>query len=91
MAGEKKLRIVAFQDGESWIAQCVEYDIAVQAPDLTTLQRRMDALIQAEIEYTTTNNGGAFIGIDPAPDFYEAMFRGVDATLQSDVDFRIAA
>lgn len=89
----RKLRIVAYTDGEGWVAQCLEHDISAQAPDLQALVRRMHDAINAEAEYTAEKHGEAFAGIEPAPDYFEAMFNSVaeEAALKTDMDFRIAA
>lgn len=92
-AEPQKLRIVAFRDGDAWVAQCVEYDISAQAPDLQLLVRRMNDAIEAEAEFTLEKHGKEFEGLDPAPDYFEAMFQNIasEATLKSNMDFRIAA
>ena len=87
----KTLRIVAFQEGDVWIAQCVELDLCVQGKDLAQAQRRMSALITLEAAYTTEKHGEAFRGIDPAPDYFAAMFEGASASLEGDLNFRLAA
>ena len=33
----QQLRVVVFQEEGAWVAQCLEYDIGAQAPDLNTL------------------------------------------------------
>jgi hypothetical protein len=92
-AEPQKLRIVAFRDGDAWVAQCLEYDISAQAPDLQILVRRMNDVIEAEAAFTLEKRGERFAGIDPAPDFFEALFQNVhaEASLKSEMDFRIAA
>jgi hypothetical protein len=87
----KQLRVVAFQEGDSWIAQCVDYDLCVQGADLAQVKRRMTALIQLETDFTTKNNGALFAGIDPAPDYFTAMFDGAEESLAGEMDFRLAA
>jgi hypothetical protein len=96
-----KLRIVAYKEGDAWAAQCLEYDIAAQAPDLKTLVRRMDDAICAEAEFTRENNGAPFAGIDAAPEHFAALFDSVELSLcppelpaialKSERDIRIAA
>lgn len=86
------LRIVAFQADGAWIAQCVEHDISVQAVDLPTLQRRMNAVIKEEARVTLELHGEAFASLDPAPHYFEAMWdEGIEASLHEKVEFRIAA
>lgn len=69
-----ELRIVAYREGDAFAAQCLEYDIAAQAPDLKTLLRRIDNAICSEAEYTEKTHGKVFEGIGPAPDFYTALY-----------------
>jgi hypothetical protein len=87
----KKLRIVAFQEGDLWVAQCVDYDLCVQGADIAQAKRRMDALIQLEAKYTFEKHGAYFAGLDAAPDFFEAMYNEAEESLSGDLDFRLAA
>jgi hypothetical protein len=51
VAGSHKMssvRIITFKEGETWVAQCLEHDVCVQAPDLDTLRARMEVALQAE-------------------------------------------
>ena len=68
------LRIIAFQEGDSWIAQCLEYDISAQASDLDELSARIDATIDAERAYTVSQGRKPFEGIDPAPQHFHVMW-----------------
>ena len=87
----KQLRIVAFQEGDGWIAQCVEYDLCVQGADIAQAKRRMTALIHLEAEYTREAHGEPFRGLDAAPDYFVAMFEGAEESLMGDLNFRLAA
>lgn len=87
----KSLRFVAFQEGDGWIAQCVEYDICTQGTDLAQAQRRMNVALRHEAIFTQETRGEAFAGIDAAPDYFAAMYESAEASLVGDVDMRIAA
>lgn len=87
----KKLRFVAFQEGEAWIAQCVDYDICTQGVDLTQARRRMSVALRCEAEYTMEKHGEMFAGLDAAPDYFAAMYEAAESSLAGDVDMRIAA
>jgi hypothetical protein len=69
-----ELRIVAYREGDAFAAQCLEYDIAAQGPDLKTLMRRIDNAICREAEYTKEAHGEYFAGLTPAPDYFNALF-----------------
>ena len=64
----RSLRVIIFRetDTSSWQAQCLEHDIATQAPTLLELRKRLDATIRLEIEE------GIKIGIEPLSDIPEA-------------------
>ena len=44
----KTIRIIAFKEGEIWVAQCLEHDVSAQAADLDTVRARIEVAIQAE-------------------------------------------
>ena len=62
------IRVIVFQEEEgAWVAHCVDYDIATQAPDLPTLRRRLELTMQAELQQSMERHGKPFAGIGPAP------------------------
>ena len=48
MAIDHPIRVIAFQECDQWVAQCLEHDICAQAPDLDTLYARVEATLLAE-------------------------------------------
>lgn len=82
------LRVVAFQDGNKWIAQCLEVDVCVQADDLETLRNRMALALQLTREESLRLTGSAFAGINPAPEQYQDMWneRTYDGRMSGQVD-----
>jgi hypothetical protein len=68
------LRILFFEDGDHWVAQCLEYDIGAQAPDLETLHARMRVALVAECGASMELHGEAFAGIEPAPAFFQNLW-----------------
>lgn len=82
--GEKPmptLRAIIFREGGSWVGQCLEYDIVIQAEDAETARERLTFAIQAEARYTREKFGEPFVGIDPAPVEYEHLWRSADAEI----------
>lgn len=79
------LRIVVFKEEDMFVAQCLEHDVAVQAPDMSTLQRRFEA--------TLVHEGAGLEQLPPAPDRFHKMWdEGLD--LESKVgnaEMRLAA
>lgn len=87
----KNVRVIAFQEGGAWIAQCVDFDICTQGADLAQAHRRMRVALRHEAQYTKDKTGEEFGGLDPAPDYFAAMYDSTQETLVSDLDIRIAA
>lgn len=74
MTENNTIRVVLYQEGNSWVAQCIEYDIGAQADDIEVLCRRMQAVIRAEREESLRRFGKAFKGIPPSPAHFQAMW-----------------
>ena len=74
-AAEGQIRVIAFQEGDTWSAQCLEYDIGAQAPDLETLYVRVVLAIGAERAESIKRNGKPFAGIGPAPERFHEMWK----------------
>lgn len=74
MESMKMLRVVVFQEGGQWVAQCLEYDICAHAPDEKKLHERFGALLNFERNLSIERNGAPFAGIDPAPAKFQEMW-----------------
>ncbi len=68
------IRVIAFREGGGWVAQCLEYDIGAQAPDLDTLQSRFSMAIMAELQTSAERGVAPLEGIDPAPEHFHRMW-----------------
>ena len=76
--GNGDIRAVIFQEGDVWVAQCLEYDIGAQAHDLDTVQRRLTLAIEVEQSTSLEVHGKEFAGIDRAPTrFFEMWEKGL--------------
>lgn len=86
------LRVVAFREGETWVAQCLEYDIQAQGSSFQCATRRLRGAVASEARFTHEKHGTAFHGIDPAPAMYVDLFESAEQPMQADnVEMRIAA
>jgi hypothetical protein len=86
------IRVIAYREGEAWVAQCLEYDIHAQGADFQAAMRRVTAAVNAECHYTLEKHGEAFKSIDPAPTVFHEMFEATDHSLTTDkLELRIAA
>jgi hypothetical protein len=69
------LRAVVFQEGEWLCAQCLEYDLMVQAKNLQQLSRALQKLIVGHIAVRLRHKQQPFRDLPRAPEKYWAMFR----------------
>jgi len=71
------IRFVVFKECDQWVAQGLEVDICVQAPDLDTLDARLDVAIDVEREYAHSKGKEGFGDIGQAPvAFFQMWERG---------------
>ena len=74
MSAADPIRVLLSKEGEHWVAQCLEYDIGVQARDLGQLRKRLLVAIQAERDESLRRHGKPFAGIGPAPQHYHDLW-----------------
>ena len=72
--GSNTIRVIVFQDDDMWVAQCLEYDIGAQAADVDTLNARLMVALRAEFKESMERHGKPFVGIDRAPERFQAMW-----------------
>jgi hypothetical protein len=86
------IRVVAFREGDVWVAQCLEHDISAQGATFQDAMRRLTATVNVECEFTLEKHGKEFANIDPAPEKFKRMFEAAEQSLQSEnMEWRIAA
>jgi hypothetical protein len=69
------VRAVVFQEGQWLCAQCLEYDLAVQAKSLQQLSKALQRLIVGHVALRLRHKQQPFRDLPRAPDKYWAMFR----------------
>lgn len=74
MSEHLNIRAVIFQDGDTWVAQGVDYDIGADAPDVQTLHARFEAVVMAEAQESIQRYGSPFKGIPAAPSEYADLW-----------------
>jgi hypothetical protein len=74
-ARKYEVRAVVFQEGEWLCAQCLEYDLMVQAKNLQQLSRALQKLIVGHIALRLRHKQQPFRDLPRAPEKYWAMFR----------------
>ena len=84
MLHEETIRAVVFQEDRMWIAQCLEYDIAVQADGVDELKRRLFGTLQAELQARIDDGDKPFNGIGRAPDRFFELWDKCSTALKPD-------
>jgi hypothetical protein len=72
--GLKEVRVVVFHEEGMYVAQCLEYDIATQAPDIEAVLDRLDLTIEAECQMSMEETGKTLNGIAPAPIYFHQLW-----------------
>lgn len=70
MRDNQTLRVVVFAGEGCYVAQCLEYDVCTQAPDIETLKERMDCLLAIELSEAEHS-------LDAAPEEFHKMWDDV--------------
>ena len=63
----RSLSVLCIEEGEGWSAQCLEYDLATQAPTLPALYAEVERMITGTILVSLELGLEPFADIDPAP------------------------
>jgi hypothetical protein len=71
---ETHLRAIIFREGDVYVAQCLEYDIATQAPDIDSVIDRLELTIEAEFAHCGHNGTEPHKAITPAPNYYHDLW-----------------
>jgi hypothetical protein len=75
LAGDlEHLRVVVYRDGDLYMAQGLEVDIATQSKDIPSLLVRLDLTIEAECAMSKERGGEPFSGIGPAPNYFHGLW-----------------
>ncbi len=71
---EPTISVLAFQEGEWWSAQCLQYDIAAQAKTLPDLFYELGRTLAGYYALAAKAGDAPFAGIGPAPKNFWDMF-----------------
>lgn len=74
MSKRIEVSVVAYQHGELWVAQCVEYDIAAFAKHIRDLPRAFERAVAANVCANVDLGRQALEGIPRAPAEFREMF-----------------
>lgn len=62
-----KLTFVCFKEGNTWVAQCLEYDIVGTGDEIGDACYELECSIITRLFYAQKNNLNPFIGVPKAP------------------------
>lgn len=68
------VRVLVFREGNSYIAQCLEYDIAAQGKTVPEVKAAFERTIIGQIILDRRRGKKPLEGIPAAPEAYEEMF-----------------
>lgn len=85
-----KMSVLVMKEGDWWVAQCLEYDIAAQAKSLHDLQFEFQRIIVAHIVISLENKLKPFEHLPAAPDEYWKKYEKDSVRLETGkVPFRL--
>src|SRR5262249_12706658 len=74
-SSREKINVLAYQEGEAWVAQCVEYDIYARAHSLPELPERLSRAIAVNLCINEEFGRSGLSGIPAAPQGVQEAFR----------------
>ena len=81
-AKEFRVRAVVFREGEWWVAQCLEYDLATQARRLEDLPRELRRLLTVQIQASQEYGVEPFEGFSRAPARFWKMYENAKSRVE---------
>ena len=74
MSNFNEINVLAYQEGEDWVAQCVDRDIYARARGLPELPEALGRAIAANVCANAELGGSGLDGIKPAPARFRHAF-----------------
>lgn len=71
---ERKIRAIVYREGDFYVAQCLEYDIAAQAGDIEEVLDRLDLTIDAEFQACDELGKTIEDSLCKAPTYYHSLW-----------------
>ncbi len=77
-----RLRVLLYVENDTWIAQCIDHDIAAQAESPVKVIQSFKRILTAQLMYEHQTGRSVFQGIDAPPvEFEHAFEEGLPLTL----------
>lgn len=81
MDDEHRLRAVLFQEDGLWVAQCLEVNVAAQAPAFKDILYELQRVLVGRFVYAEKRGIDALAGLPMAPKRYWEMFESASASI----------
>ncbi len=78
-----QIRAVAFQEGDAWVIQGIEYDIVAHTYDVKTLAHAFSRAVTENIVITRHLGRQPLEGIKAAPERFRIMFEAAEVELRT--------
>ena len=89
MGGGSRVHVVVFREGDWWVGQCLEYDIATQAKTLTDLHYEVGRLLVGHYAVAIERGWTPFESVPPAPARHWRLFEEAKRLDLEPVPFRV--
>lgn len=81
MTFETEVRVVVYQEGTQWLAQCVDLDIATQADTMNYALRRFDMAFTANMAHCEELDADPVAEIGLAPQKFDDIWNAGEVTI----------
>ncbi len=72
---EFNVNVLLLQEQKTWVAQCLEYDIAAQGDTINDAMNNFGRTFLGQVALDFSNQKRPLEGIEPSPDFYWEKFK----------------
>ena len=72
------IRAVLFQESGNWCGQCLEHDIAAEAPTLEALKSELEQILSIQAEISLEHGQEPYSSLPRAPAKYFAMYEAFE-------------
>jgi hypothetical protein len=69
-----RLRVLVLKENRTWVAQCIDYDIAAQGTSIPDALKCFEQTVLAQISINIEDGKAPFEGIGPAPEWYAQQY-----------------
>lgn len=83
MSDEIRISAVAFKEGDAWVIQGIEYDIAAYADTMSALNNAFSRAVIENCVITERLGRQPLEGIKPAPEHFRTMFEHAEIELRN--------